>query len=144
MKTGMFERMQAVVGRIPRGHVASYGEVARAAGFPGAARQASWALSASHGLPWHRVVAAKGRIVLKGELAMEQQMRLHGEGVTFKNGRVAAGHFYFFGVAAKMAAKKDRPAKPAKARAKKSKTKTRPGGRHRTSKALRSGKHRKA
>ena len=45
------------VRQIPRGRVATYGEVARAAGFPGAARQVAWALhSAGGGLPWHRVV----------------------------------------------------------------------------------------
>ncbi len=58
-----------VVARIPRGRVATYGQVARMAGLPGAARFAGWALAALpdgqrlHGraIPWHRVINAQGR-----------------------------------------------------------------------------------
>src|SRR5467141_3570402 len=78
---------------IPRGQVYTYGAVARAAGFPGRARQAGFALrvapKALH-LPWHRVVGAGGRIVFPKSSAehKEQARRLHAEGVLVQNGRV--------------------------------------------------------
>src|SRR5262249_62936 len=84
----MFRLIHAVVRKIPRGRVCSYGAVARAAGFPGAARQVVWAVRAGDGLPWHRVVGAKGRILLPGENGVEQRLRLEMEGVRFANGRV--------------------------------------------------------
>jgi methylated-DNA-protein-cysteine methyltransferase-like protein len=94
----MFVRMRSVVRKIPKGQVATYGEVARAAGFPGAARQAAWALRDSDGkLPWHRVLAAGGRIALKGSAGLEQRVRLEAEGVKFRGGRVwMAGHEFRF------------------------------------------------
>ena len=95
----MFQRMLAQVRRIPRGQVATYGDVAYAAGFPGAARQAAWALhSSAPGLPWHRVVGAGGKILCTGELGLEQRLRLKAEGVHFVGLRVdfATHHFSFF------------------------------------------------
>ena len=76
------------VRKIPRGKVATYGQVASAAGFPGAARQVVWALRAFQGLPWHRVVGAGGQIRLPGQQALEQKLRLELEGVTFRGRRV--------------------------------------------------------
>ena len=87
-KTGMMRKMLQVVARIPRGKVSTYGAIAYAAGFPGASRQAAWALHSSRGLPWHRVVGAGGQIKLSGEAAFEQRMRLQAEGVTFRGLRV--------------------------------------------------------
>jgi methylated-DNA-protein-cysteine methyltransferase related protein len=84
----MFPRIRATVLMIPRGKVSSYGAVARAAGFPGAARQVVWALRSARGLPWHRVVAAGGRIALPGEAGFEQRLRLESEGVLFSGSRV--------------------------------------------------------
>ena len=84
----MFTRMLATVRRIPFGKVSTYGEVAYAAGFPGAARQVAWALHASKGLPWHRVVGAGGKILLTGEAAFEQRFRLQKEGVEFHGLRI--------------------------------------------------------
>jgi len=85
----MFRSLLAQVRRIPYGKVATYGDVAYAAGFPGGARQVAWALHASsHGLPWHRVVGAGGRILLPGEGGFEQRMRLQGENVRFIGLRV--------------------------------------------------------
>lgn len=78
---------------IPRGEVATYGAVARSAGFPGRARQAGFALKVApkelH-LPWHRVVGAGGRIVFPktSREHKEQARRLRAEGVSIKNGRV--------------------------------------------------------
>ena len=86
--SGMFDRIRRTIRRIPKGKVATYGQVARAAGFPGAARQVVWALHSSRGLPWQRVVGAGGRILLQRESALEQRLRLENEGVTFAGERV--------------------------------------------------------
>ena len=84
----MFDIIRDTIRRIPKGTVSTYGEVARAAGFPGASRQVVWALHDSRGLPWHRVVGAGGKILLRGESALEQRFRLEAEGVIFRGGRV--------------------------------------------------------
>lgn len=81
-------RLCTVIARVPRGRVITYGQVAEAAGFPGAARLTVRALWAGQGLPWHRVVAAGGRIALPGPEGEEQRLRLRLEGVTFRGGRV--------------------------------------------------------
>lgn len=80
--------LRAVIARIPRGKVITYGQVAAAAGFPRAARLTVWALHDGGGLPWHRVVGAGGRIALPGEEGQEQRLRLRVEGVTFRRDRV--------------------------------------------------------
>lgn len=86
----MLAELRRVVKRIPRGKVATYGGVAKAAGYPGAARQVAWALhNNSAGLPWHRVLGSGGRILLPGNGGMEQRIRLEQEGVEFRGGRVA-------------------------------------------------------
>src|SRR5207302_10023002 len=72
----------------PRGHVASDGGIAKAAGFPRAARQVARVLNQSHRLPWHRVVAAGGRIALPGEDRLDQRFRLEMEGVKFSGRKV--------------------------------------------------------
>jgi methylated-DNA-protein-cysteine methyltransferase related protein len=83
-----------VVCGIPRGQVSTYGAVARAAGLPGRARQAGFALRvapADLNLPWHRVVAAGGRIAFPAASRQhrEQARRLRAEGVVVRDGRVA-------------------------------------------------------
>jgi len=90
MADKMFQRMLAQVRRIPRGKVATYGDVAYASGFPGSARQVVWALrsGSGNGVPWHRVLGAGGKILLPGESGFEQRMRLHNEGVAFIGQRV--------------------------------------------------------
>jgi methylated-DNA-protein-cysteine methyltransferase-like protein len=81
---------------IPRGQVSTYGAVARAAGFPGRARQAGFALRVAPkvlNLPWHRVVAAGGRIAFpkSSREYHEQERRLRAEGVRVAEGRVERG-----------------------------------------------------
>ena len=94
----MLAELRDMVRNIPRGKVSSYGDVARAAGFPGRARQVVWALRNSRGLPWHRVVGSGGKILLPGEQGIEQRLRLESEGVGFRNGRVwMAKHQHAFG-----------------------------------------------
>src|ERR1051325_2774845 len=85
----MFADIQKTIAKIPKGKVATYGAVARAAGYEGAARQVAWALRGAGGrLPWHRVLGAGGRISLPGESGLEQRIRLEAEGVEFRGGKV--------------------------------------------------------
>jgi methylated-DNA-protein-cysteine methyltransferase-like protein len=70
---------------IPRGRVSTYGAVAAAAGFPGYHRQVAQVLNRwGHGLPWHRVLGAGGRVKTFLDTALDQRMRLEMEGVKFK------------------------------------------------------------
>ena len=85
---GMLARIRSTIRRIPRGKVATYGDVAYAAGFPGAARQVVWALHGSRGLPWQRVLGAGGKILLPAEKGAEQRFLLQSEGVGFIGLRV--------------------------------------------------------
>lgn len=87
---GYFEDVQRAVRRIPRGKVATYGDVARASGHPGTARQVAWALrdAGARGVPWHRVVGSGGRLLLPGEAGLHQRMLLRLEGVPFAGKRV--------------------------------------------------------
>lgn len=84
-----YRRIYAVVRRIPRGKVATYGQVADLAGMHGAARLVGYALHAlkdEQAVPWHRVLAAGGRITLAkldGSAATTQRIRLEHEGVRF-------------------------------------------------------------
>jgi len=80
-------RIEAVIRRIPKGKVSTYGAVARAAGFPGAARQVAQVLHRGFGLPWQRVLGAGGEIKLRGDSAIEQRLRLEAEGVRFRGRR---------------------------------------------------------
>ena len=92
MAAGRWQRIHAVVRRIPRGRVATYGQVAALASMGGAARQVGYALHAlpAHStVPWHRVLNARGVISLPGGTGLEQRMRLEAEGVGFDvRGRV--------------------------------------------------------
>jgi len=73
---------------LPAGRVSTYGAVARAADWPGAARQVVRVLRQVPGLPWHRVLGAGGAIKLPGESGAEQRFRLRMEGVAFRGARV--------------------------------------------------------
>jgi methylated-DNA-protein-cysteine methyltransferase-like protein len=82
------ERIIRCIRTLPRGKVSSYGAVAAAAGWRGAARQVVRVLNQVPGLPWHRVVGAGGAIKIPGEGGAEQRFRLRMEGVTFRGARV--------------------------------------------------------
>lgn len=97
------ERIYAVVRSVPPGRVATYGQVARAAGFGRAARQVGYALHALPAgtrVPWHRVVSAGGRIGLRDAgAAAEQRFRLEREGVRFgPGGRIDLERFGWEGI----------------------------------------------
>lgn len=74
-----------IISAIPAGKVMTYGQVAGAAGSPRAARQVVrilHSMSGKHGLPWHRVVNARGEIAIREEEGFFlQKMFLEGEGV---------------------------------------------------------------
>jgi methylated-DNA-protein-cysteine methyltransferase related protein len=98
----MLDVIRDTIRKIPKGKVSTYGAVARAAGFPGRARQVVWALHNARGLPWHRVVGAGGRISLPGENGLEQRLRLESEGVAFHGSRVwMEKHEHHFGATAR-------------------------------------------
>lgn len=88
-KSGQMERaIRSVIRSIPRGKIATYGQVAEAAGYPNYHRQVAQVLRKSGGgLPWHRVLAAGGRIACPRDGAFEQRMRLEMEGVRFRGAR---------------------------------------------------------
>ncbi len=86
-----------MVAAIPRGRVASYGQVARLAGMPRHARLVGRTLSNlpnGSRLPWHRVVNAGLRIARRGDdrAMLEQRRRLEREGVEFVGVRIAREH----------------------------------------------------
>ena len=82
-----------VIARVPRGKVSTYGDVARAAGLPGRARQAGYALRHMPdglNLPWHRILGAGGKIVFppRSKQHREQTRLLRSEGIEVIKGRV--------------------------------------------------------
>lgn len=94
----MIVRIERAIRAIPRGKVSTYGGVAKAAGYPGAARMVARALRRSFGLPWQRVLGAGGTIKLTGDSAIEQRLRLESEGVRFRGRKVdMKAHEYHFG-----------------------------------------------
>lgn len=109
MPLSRYERIYAVVRRIPRGCVATYGQVAALAGYPDHARQVGYALHAlrpGSDVPWHRVVTAKGELSL-GALdpndADEQRVRLEIEGVEFgPEGRIPLKRFQWRSIPPKL------------------------------------------
>lgn len=94
-----YPKIYAAVRRIPPGRVATYGQVARVAGFPGRARQVGYAmhaLPAGTTVPWHRVVNAQGKVSRRRVPGAEltQRMLLEREGVRFgPGGRIPLGRY---------------------------------------------------
>jgi methylated-DNA-protein-cysteine methyltransferase-like protein len=87
-------RIHAVVRSIPKGRVATYGQIAELAGLPRQARQVGYALAALRDarVPWHRVINARGEISPRSAPGPERLQRalLEREGVRFDaRGRVA-------------------------------------------------------
>jgi len=85
-------RIYDAVRRIPSGSVSTYGDIAKAAGLPGHARQVGYALAALDAhtdVPWHRVVNAQGRVsARRGDRSAEsiQRTLLRSEGIRFRAG----------------------------------------------------------
>jgi methylated-DNA-protein-cysteine methyltransferase related protein len=84
------QAFRRVIASIPRGKVATYGQVAAAAGYPLYHRAVARLLrtEANDRLPWQRVVGSGGAIKLRFEAGEEQRLRLRMEGVSFKGKHV--------------------------------------------------------
>jgi len=79
------------VKQIPRGRVLTYGALAKALHLPGGARSAGRAMAATpsgKGIPWHRVLGERGRILIREPYASLQRKLLESEGVTIFESRV--------------------------------------------------------
>jgi len=90
----LYARFYEIIARIPRGTVATYGQISNLAGYPGYARQVGFALHSipdDLDLPWHRVINSRGMISIKAVSPFEsiQRQMLEAEGISFdSNGRV--------------------------------------------------------
>ena len=84
---GIYEKIYSAVKKIPRGKVATYGQIAGIVGIPKDARRVGYALSAlteDSDVPWQRVINAKGEISER-PCAEVQRMFLEQEGIAFKD-----------------------------------------------------------
>lgn len=108
-----YQRIYRAVARIPRGRVATYGQIAEVAGIPRGARQVGYALAAlrqDKGVPWHRVINARGEISARAEPEFEglQRAMLQSEGIRFDpQGRLSLERY-------RWRPGSDGPAKPSK------------------------------
>jgi methylated-DNA-protein-cysteine methyltransferase-like protein len=96
--TATYQRIYAVVRRIGRGRVATYGQVARLAGLPGQARLVGYALAAlpdGSDVPWHRVVNARGTVSPRADGAWDavQRALLEAERVVFIGGTLSLARY---------------------------------------------------
>jgi methylated-DNA-protein-cysteine methyltransferase-like protein len=93
----LYEKIYSTIRRIPRGRVATYGQIARLAGLGPHARLVGYALHAltpEKRVPWHRVVGAGGKISLSGEGYSIQRKILESEGVEFTDtGKIPLSRF---------------------------------------------------
>ncbi len=90
-KLSSWQPVYRFVKRIPRGRVVTYGQLARALRLPGGARTAGRAMAAcpsGRGIPWHRVIGAEGRILLREPQASLQRKLLESEGTQLIEGCV--------------------------------------------------------
>ena len=103
-----------LVKHIPRGRVTTYGEIAKAVKLRGGARVAGYAMAAcpsGRGIPWHRVLGAGGKLLIREPYASLQRRLLESEGVEIPGARVNYKKYGW---------------KPAKPKALKKKSKRRP------------------
>ncbi len=97
----LHELIWQLVAAIPPGRVATYGQIARQAGYPRHARYVGQTLKnlpADTGLPWHRVINARGEpsFPKQSPAYRLQRERLEAEGVVFLNGRISLERFGAF------------------------------------------------
>jgi methylated-DNA-protein-cysteine methyltransferase-like protein len=102
VRPGFNARVWALVRQVPRGRVATYGQIATLLGSPRIARHVGFAMAASDrarpAVPWHRIINAQGAISHRGDFARaeEQRRRLEREGVRFDaRGRVDLSRYRF-------------------------------------------------
>jgi methylated-DNA-protein-cysteine methyltransferase-like protein len=98
--TKFSQRVLKLIKTIPKGKVATYGQIAKLAGKPGAARAVAWLLhscSKSHRLPWHRVLNSKGGIsfsVYSLNYILQKNL-LEKERIVFVDGRLNLKKYLF-------------------------------------------------
>ena len=101
MPSNLFNKIHEIILKIPKGKVATYGQVAALAGNPRAARTVGWALNSypkSPELPWQRVINAGGKSSFPSEGKRKlQQALLEAEGIMFENGQVNLDVFQWDG-----------------------------------------------
>jgi methylated-DNA-protein-cysteine methyltransferase related protein len=86
-----WEPIYRLVKKIPRGRVTTYGELARKLRLRGGARVAGYAMAgcpSGRGIPWHRVVGAGGRLLIREPIGALQRKMLESEGVVIEGRRV--------------------------------------------------------
>lgn len=86
-----FDPVYKLVKQIPRGRVLTYGVLARAVHLPGGARTAGRAMAATprgKGIPWHRVLGAGGKILIREPYASLQKRLLESEGIHVMESRI--------------------------------------------------------
>jgi methylated-DNA-protein-cysteine methyltransferase-like protein len=102
-----YRNVWKVVSEIPSGHVLTYGEVARLAGLPRAARRVSQALRRAPSdmeLPWYRVINSQGKISFPEDSSgwKRQKDKLEDEGVVFLKGKVNLDQFGYRGAVVRL------------------------------------------
>jgi len=86
-----WDRVYAFVKKVPRGRVVTYGQVAKAVRLPGGARAAGRAMAAcpsGKGIPWHRVVGADGKLLIREPYASLQRKLLESEALSLAEKRI--------------------------------------------------------
>jgi methylated-DNA-protein-cysteine methyltransferase related protein len=109
-----WEPVYRLIKHIPRGRVATYGELARSLRLRGGARAAGYAMAAcpsGRGIPWHRVVAAGGRLIIREPYGSLQRKLLETEGVVINGNRVDMAHYAWRPVKRKKASARGRAKK---------------------------------
>jgi methylated-DNA-protein-cysteine methyltransferase-like protein len=104
-----------LVKRIPRGHVTTYGNLAKALRLRGGARAAGYAMAAcpgGRGIPWHRVIGAGGRLLIAEPHASLQRRLLESEGIAINGKRINMKLFAWTPVRKRANAKPKSRAKP--------------------------------
>lgn len=113
----LWDPVYKLVKQIPRGRVLSYGAVAKLLRLKGGARSAGRAMSATpqgQGIPWHRVLNAAGKIVIREPYAGLQRKLLESEGVEVLENRIRMKNYLW--TPARKKSKEKRPAKRSKKR----------------------------
>jgi methylated-DNA-protein-cysteine methyltransferase related protein len=108
----LWDPVYKLVKQIPRGRVLSYGAVAKILRLRGGARSAGRAMAATpsgKGIPWHRVLAANGKIVIREPYSSLQRKLLESEGVEVSESRVKMKHYLWVPPRKKAAAKEKSP-----------------------------------
>ncbi len=114
----LYEIIYAMIRKIPKGKVATYGQIARLCGFPEHARLVGYALhnlKSNSGVPWQRVINSKGMISLRRNTGAYKRQKkiLELEGVKFRNEKI---DLVKYGFGSSMKAKQERGPEEARPR----------------------------